>query len=151
MNRQRARIAAEAGGACRFPRRLVVERVMQPWPLHARAGRRVPYVYGVGIPARREEMEIALALEAELLPCVSAVAAAQKPEGIDQPGGRRRMAAAIETFPGRRETHVIVLRSGRFRPFSAFVHCETVMARDHQPFSVLAVGEPVNMHERDLR
>src|SRR5258706_16346870 len=61
------------------------------------------------------------------------------------------MAAAIETFPGRREAHVIVLRSGRLRPFSAFVHCETVMARDHQPFSVLAVGEPVNMHERDLR
>src|SRR5882672_903676 len=105
MNRQRARLAAEAGGARRFPRRPVVEGVVQPWLFHARAGRRIPYVHGVRIPARREEVEIALAFEAELLPCLAPVAAVQEPERIDQPRTRRRMAAAIETFPGRREAH----------------------------------------------
>src|SRR5882672_5131422 len=151
MNRQRARLATEAGGARRFPRPPAVEGVVQPWLFHARAGRRVPDVYRVCVPTRREKVEIALAFEAELLPCLAAVAAAQEPERIDQARTGRRMAAAVETFPGRREAHVIVLRSGRLRPFPAFVHRETVMARDHQPFSVGAVGEAVHMHERDLR
>src|SRR3979490_2859499 len=56
----------------------------------------------------------------------------RSPKGLTT---RRRMAAAVEVLPRRREAHVVVLRSGRLRPFSVFVHRETVMARDHQPFS----------------
>src|SRR5437879_611615 len=105
---------------------------MQPRALHARAGRRVPYVHGVRVPARRKEMEIAFAFETELFPCLAAVATAQEPEGIDEPGARRRMAAAVEISSGRREAHVVVLRPGRLGPSAVFVHGETMMARDHQ-------------------
>src|SRR3989442_4663285 len=117
---------------------------MQPRPLHARAGRRIPYVYRVRAPARREKVEIALAFETELYPCLAAVAAAQEPEGIDEPRTGRRMAAATEGSSGRREAHVVVLGSGRLGPFAILVHCQTVMARDHQPLAVRAVGQAVN-------
>src|SRR6267378_7606696 len=124
---------------------------MQPGPLHSRAGRRVPYVHRVRVPARREKMKIALAFETELLPCLAAVAAAQEPEGIDEAGAGRRMAAAVEISSGRREAHVVVLRPGCLGPFAVFVHSETMMARDHQALAVGAVSQAVNVHERDLR
>src|SRR5256885_10696618 len=124
---------------------------MQPRALHARAGRRIPYVQRVRVPARREEVEISLAFETELLPRLAAVAAAQKPEGIDEPGARRRMAAAIEISSGRREAHVVVLGSGRLGPVAVFVHSKTMMARDHQALAVGAVSQAVNVHERGLR
>src|SRR5260221_11603094 len=114
---------------------------MQAVPFHLRAGRRIPYVHGVRIPARREEVKIALAFETELLPCLAAVAAAQEPERIDEPRSGCRMAAAVEISSGRREAHVVVLRPGRLGPFAVFVHSETVMARDHQAFAVRAVSQ----------
>src|SRR5882762_11636938 len=117
---------------------------MQPGSLHSRAGRRVPYVHRVRVPARREDVEIALAFETELLPCLAAVAAAQEPERIDEPRSGCRMAAAVEISSGRREAHVVVLRPGRLRPFAVFVHSETMMARDHQALAVGAVSQAVN-------
>src|SRR6266446_4887287 len=96
-------------------------------------------------------MEIAFPFETELFPCLAAVAAAQEPEGIDEPRAGRRMAAAVEIFSGRREAHVIVLRPGRLGPFAVLVDRKTVMARDHQAPAVRAISQPVNVHERDLR
>src|SRR2546423_851840 len=124
---------------------------MQPGSLHARAGRRIPYVYRVRAPARGEKVKIAFAFETELFPGLAAIAAAQEPEGIDEPRAGCRVAAAVEVFSARREAHVVVLGSGRLGPFAVFVHRKTVMARDHQPLAVRAVSQPVNVHERDLR
>src|SRR5256885_83210 len=41
---------------------------MQPGSVHARAGRRIPYIYRVHAPARGEKGTIAFAFETELFP-----------------------------------------------------------------------------------
>src|SRR6266850_2279169 len=58
------------------------------------------------------------------------------------------MAAAIDVIGGRGEPHVVVLRPGRLGPPAIFVHRESVVTRDHQPFAIGAVREAVYVHER---
>src|SRR5919197_179093 len=60
------------------------------------------------------------------------------------------MAAAVNMLRGRRETHVVVLRPRRLRPFAVHVNGEPVMAREYETLAVGAVGESMHVHERDF-
>jgi len=67
-------------------------------------------------------------LPGQLVPGLAAVAAADQAERVDEPRARCRVAAAIEMLRCGRESHVVVLRSGRLRPLAFLVHRDAVMA-----------------------
>src|SRR5207248_4652289 len=106
------------------PDEAVVERVVQARLLHARVRCRIPDVDGVRVPAGRHDVEIAFALEAELVPGLAAVLAAQEAERIHEPRPRGRMPAAVDVFRRRRETHVVMLKTRRLGPFAVLVDRE---------------------------
>src|SRR5262245_48438483 len=96
MHGDGARLPGEARGGRPPPLTAVVQRVVKPFGLDARARRRVPDIDRVAVPAHAEDVEVGLTLEAELLPGLATVAAADEPERIHEAGARRGVAAAVE-------------------------------------------------------
>src|SRR6267143_1447001 len=93
-------------------------------------------------------MKVAFALQAQLVPRLAAVAAANQAEWVDQTGPWRRVAAAVDAVRGGGKAHVVVLRTRCLGPLAIFVHRESVVARDHQPLAIGAVREAVYVHKR---
>src|SRR5204862_2454704 len=88
--------------------------------------------------------------EAELVPALAAILAAQEAERVDETGTGRRVTAAVEMLRGRCEAHVVVLRPGRFRPFAVVVNREAKVAGNHEPLAVAAVRESMHVYQRHL-
>ncbi len=95
-------------------------------------------------------MKVGLAFETQFLPRLAAVDALDQPEWIDKPGARRRMAARVQRAAAAGEPHVIVLRAGRFRPAPVAVDRQTMMARHEQLLAVGAVGQAMDVRQRDF-
>ena len=148
MHSDRIRVAFDSLGARAVPDEAVVERVMQARLFHARVRDRIPDIDRVRVPTGRHHVEIAFAFQAELVPGLAAVLAAQEAERVHQPGARGRMPAAVDVFHRRRETHVVMLRTRRLGPFAVLVDREAVVTGDDEPLAVRAVGEPVDVSEQ---
>ena len=105
----------------------------------------VEHIHRVGGEAGGEQMEVGLAFEAEFLPRLAAVVAADQAERIDQTRARRRVAAAVEALTGGGEAHVVVLGAGRLGPFPLLVDREAVVARNVETRPVGAPGEAMDV------
>ena len=150
MHGERVRVAFEPARGGAPPRKSAVHRVMESRLLHPRVRRRVPHIHRFGIPARRQDMKIALAFEPELVPGLAAIFAAQQAKGVDEARAGSRMTTAVDVLRRGGEAHVVVLRAWRLRPSPVLVDREAEVARDHQPRAIDAVGEPVHVDQGDL-
>ena len=149
MNCQRLDFAVEPGRIGAAPRKPVVEGVIDPAAVHPLVGRAVVDIDRIGRVARGHQMKIGLAFETELGPCLAVVVAADQTKWVLKSGFGRRMPTAVERLLGRGEPHVVVLRTGCFRPAPCAIDCEPLMAWNHELLAIGAEGKAMHVHERN--
>src|SRR5690606_32543723 len=79
------------------------------------------------------------------------VLALDEAERIRQSGARRWMAAAVQRIARRREAHVVVRRAWSLGPAPLAEDSKAMMAWNEELLTIRAVGQAVNMGQRDRR
>ena len=111
----------------------------------------VEHIHRVAAVAGGQRMEVRLALQAELLPGLAAVAALDQAEGVDCVGPGCRVSAAVDRVARGGVAHVIVLRPRRLGPMPVGIHGQAVVTGDQQLLAVGAERQPVDVHQRHRR